>query len=132
MRLNPAQPSQSKVDISLSINFVTTTANKLTEELKGDQRLNAAKFTVAIFLSTKIVSIGEDTANFTCDFTLHGVTKPLSLNAHLIGINPMTKAETVGFEASATIKRSDFDMKTYFPLVGDDVRLIIADAFEMQ
>jgi polyisoprenoid-binding protein YceI len=46
------------------------------------------------------------------------------------GVNPLDKAYTVGLEATATIKRSEFGVKTYVPLVGDDVRLTIAGAFE--
>lgn len=134
LRLNPARLSESKIDISIPVNSVTTTANKLTEELKGDQWFNAAQFPAATFVSTKIVATGEGTADISGDFTLHGVTRPLLLSAHFIGagINPMTKTYTVGFEASATIKRSDFDVKTYLPLIGDEVKLNIAAAFEMK
>jgi polyisoprenoid-binding protein YceI len=46
------------------------------------------------------------------------------------GINPLDKKYTVGFEATGAIKRSDFGVKTYVPLVGDEVRLTIAGAFE--
>jgi polyisoprenoid-binding protein YceI len=46
------------------------------------------------------------------------------------GVNPIDKAYTVGFEATGTIKRSDFGVKTYLPAVGDEVQLSIAGAFE--
>jgi polyisoprenoid-binding protein YceI len=38
----------------------------------------------------------------------------------------------VGFEATTTIKRSEFGVSTYVPAVGDDVQLTIAGAFELQ
>ena len=47
-------------------------------------------------------------------------------------MNPLDKKYTVGFEAVGTIRRSQFGVKTYVPLVGDDVRLSIAGAFELQ
>ena len=58
----------------------------------------------------------------------------MTFNAHLIGsgVNPLDKAFTVGFEATGVIKRSDFGVTKYLPLVGDDVRLTIAGAFELQ
>ncbi len=68
------------------------------------------------------------------NLTLHGVTKPVVLEVHFIGagINPIDKAYTVGFEATATIKRSDFGVTTYVPAIGDEVQLNIAGAFEQQ
>jgi polyisoprenoid-binding protein YceI len=51
---------------------------------------------------------------------------------HLVGagVNPLSKVYTVGFEASGTIKRGDFAIKTDLPAVGDEVTLRIAGAFE--
>jgi polyisoprenoid-binding protein YceI len=56
------------------------------------------------------------------------------LHAHLqgAGVNPIDKAYTVGFEATATLKRTDFGVTLYAPAVGDEVQLTIAGAFELQ
>jgi len=71
-------------------------------------------------------------ATITGNLTLHGVTKPVVLHVRFIGagVNPIDKAYTVGFEATGTIKRSDFGVTTYLPAVGDEVQLSIAGAFE--
>ncbi|NNM57661.1 MAG: YceI family protein, partial [Acidocella sp.] len=45
------------------------------------------------------------------------------------GVNMLSKQYTVGFNATGHIKRSDFNQKTYIPLIGDDVTLIISAAF---
>ena len=86
------------------------------------------------FISTKITPTGKGTATITGNLTLHGVTKPLTLKARFFGtgVNPLDKADTTGFEATGTIKRGDFGIKTYLPLVGDDVQLTISGAFELQ
>ena len=42
----------------------------------------------------------------------------------------MSKAYTVGFEVSGKIKRSEFGVSKYVPVVGDDVTLIMSAAFE--
>ena len=111
---------------------VETTVPKLTEELKGDQWFDAAKFPTATFTSTSITPSGKDAATINGTLTLHGVTKPMVLAAHLNGggVNPLDKAYTVGFEATGTVKRSDFGVSAYVPMVSDDVRLTIAGAFE--
>jgi len=81
-----------------------------------------------------VVSSSNGEATITGNLTLHGVTKPVVLHAHFIGagVNPINKAYTVGFEATTTIKRSEFGVSTYVPAVGDDVQLTIEGAFELQ
>jgi polyisoprenoid-binding protein YceI len=132
LRLDPAQLSDSKLDLSLTVDSLITTVPILTQELKGDQWFDVAKFRTATFVSTKIVRTGDASARVTGDLTLHGVTKTEVFAVHLVGagVNPLSKAYTVGFEATGTIKRGDFGIKTDLPAVGDDVTLRIAGAFE--
>ena len=48
------------------------------------------------------------------------------------GTNPIDKNYTSGFEATGKLKRSDFGVKTYVPLIGDEVDIAISAAFEKQ
>jgi polyisoprenoid-binding protein YceI len=133
LQLDPAKLSAAKLEISIPVQSVTTTVQQLSDELKGDKWFDATKFPTATFTSTKVVP-NADGATVTGNFTLHGVTKPVVLNVRFIGagVNPIDKAYTVGFEATGTIKRSDFGVTTYVPVVGDEVQLTIAGAFEQQ
>jgi polyisoprenoid-binding protein YceI len=133
LQLDPAKLGTSKLDISIPVDSVTTTVSKLTDELKGDKWFDTAKFPKAAFVSTQVVPTAEG-ATVTGNLTLHGVTKPVVLHVRFIGagVNPIDKAYTVGFEATGTIKRSDFGVTTYLPAVGDEVQLSIAGAFEQQ
>lgn len=134
--LQPKNPSASKLSIKIPVASVTTTSDKLTGELKGDQWLDAGKFPEMTFVSTKVTPDGKDKdkAKVAGNLTLHGVTKPVILDVTLVGagVNPLNKKVTVGFEATGTVKRSEFGVKTYVPLIGDDLHLIIAGAFERQ
>jgi polyisoprenoid-binding protein YceI len=134
LEFDPNKLSIAKLDVSVPVQSVLTTVPPLTEQLKGDQWFDAAKFPNATFVSTKISKAGADTATITGDLTLHGVTKPVTLKARLVGsgTNPLDKSFTVGFEATGAIKRSDFGIKQYLPLLGDDVALTIAGAFVLQ
>ena len=134
LRLDPAKPTESTLEIAIATASVTTTVPALNEQLKGDQWFDTAHFPTATFTSTKIVWAGKQSATIVGDLTLHGVTKPVTLEAHLVGsgVNPLDKAFTAGFEATGAIKRSDFGIKTYLPLLGDDVHLTIAGAFELR
>ena len=133
LQLDPAKLGTSKLDISIPVDSVTTTVSMLTDELKGDKWFDTAKFPKAAFVSTQVVPTAEG-ATVTGNLTLHGITKPVVLHVRFIGagVNPIDKAYTVGFEATGTIKRSDFGVTTYLPVVGDEVQLSIAGAFEQQ
>lgn len=134
LTFDPAHPTASKLSVSIPVASVQTTSAKLTDELHGADWFDAARYPTATFVSTKVVPTGAGSAAVTGNFTLHGVTKPLTLQVRYVGagINPMDKAYTLGFQATGTLKRSDFGVKTYVPMVGDDVTLSIAGAFEKQ
>ncbi|MDN7356247.1 YceI family protein [Acetobacter senegalensis] len=134
LTFDPSHVSVAHLDVTLPVASVETTVPKLDEELKGPQWFDASQFPTATFKSTRVVQTGKDTADITGDLTLHGVTQPITLKAHLVGsgVNPLDKMFTVGFEASATLARSKFGVSQYVPLVGDDVTLTIAGAFELQ
>lgn len=134
LTLDSAHPAASKLTISVPVSSVQTTSDRLTEELKGADWLDAGKYPTATFVSTQVTPDGKGGASITGNFTLHGVTRPLTLQAHYVGsgVNPMDKAYTVGFQATGVIKRSEFGVKTYVPMVGDDVTLTLAGAFEKQ
>jgi polyisoprenoid-binding protein YceI len=130
--LDSTNPAASKLDVSVPTASVWTPSDKLTEELKGPQWLDAAKYPAMTFRSTSVTPTGATTADVAGELTLHGVTKPVVLKAKFnkAGPNPLTKAYTTGFEVSGVIKRSDFGVSTYVPMVGDDVDLTISAAFE--
>lgn len=132
LTLDPAHIDATKLDVTLPIASVQTTVGKLDGELKSADWFDAEKFPTAHFVSTRVTRAGSSMATITGDLTLHGVTKPVTFKARLIGsgVNPLDKKETVGFEGTAVISRSAFGVSRYVPLVGDQVTLHIAGAFE--
>jgi polyisoprenoid-binding protein YceI len=134
LTLDPKAPGKSAVEIRVPVASVSTTNAKLDGELKSDQWLDAAKFPEMVFKSDKVTLTGKDKADVEGQLTLHGVTKPLTLHVTFngAGVNVMDKHYTVGFDAKGRIKRSDFGVKTYVPLIGDEVELILSGAFEKQ
>lgn len=133
LRLDPGNLAATKLDVSIPVQSIQTTVPLLTDELKGDKWFDVTKFPQATFASTNVSVAGNGELTIAGNLTLHGVTKPIVLHAHLVGtgVNPIDKAYTVGFQASGTIKRSDFGVSLYAPAVGDDVELSIAGAFEL-
>ncbi|MXV35334.1 MULTISPECIES: YceI family protein [unclassified Saccharibacter] len=132
MILDPVEVKNTSLSIDIPLSSLLTTSAKLNDELKGKEWFDAEKFPTAHFSATKIVKTGKDSASVEGALTLHGVTKPEILKVRFIGAGTsmMSKKYTTGFEAQATIKRSDFGVKMFVPYVEDNVDLRIAGAFE--
>ena len=132
--LSTETPDASSLEVKVPTGTVSTTSDKLNEELKGDQWFDAQKYPEITFKSVKVTRTGPDTAQVTGNLTMHGVTKPVTLAVRFVGAgtNPLDKKYTVGFRATGTIRRSDFGVKTYVPLIGDEVELTLSGAFERQ
>jgi polyisoprenoid-binding protein YceI len=126
--------SASKLSVTVPAKTFSTSIAKLDGELTSADWFDAAKFPTITFTSTKVTPTGPDSATITGDLTLHGVTKPVTLTAHFVGAgaNPLSKKYTVGFDATGTVKRSDFGVTKYVPLIGDEVELSLHAAFEKQ
>ncbi len=131
LALDPAKPAAAALTITFPIAKVVTTSDALNKHLMSADFFDADKFPTATFTSTR-VTVSGTSATIMGNLTLKGVTKPVTLAAKFTGAgtNPMSKATTVGFEASATINRSDFGVNYAIPAVGDRVDLMITAAFE--
>jgi polyisoprenoid-binding protein YceI len=128
--LDPKNPAGNMVDVSFPTASVTTTNTVLDGELKDPSWMDAAKYPTISFKSTKVVFTGPGQADVTGDFTLHGVTKPVTLKVTFQGAGmDMGKKYEAGFNATTTLKRSDFGVSKYVPLVGDEVSVHLSVPF---
>jgi polyisoprenoid-binding protein YceI len=124
--LDEATPANSSVEVSFAIDGVNTGVPALDAHLKGADFFDAAKFPTATFKSTKVEPTSATTAKVTGDLTIHGITKPVTLDVTLNQKGPnMMKKLTAGFTAKGTINRSDFGISTYVPAVSDQIDLYI-------
>ncbi|HLZ66322.1 MAG TPA: YceI family protein [Aliidongia sp.] len=132
LNLDPKAPAKSTLEIHIPVASLSTSNTTVDGELKGDKWFDAAQFPEIVFKADKVAQTGKGTAKVTGNLTLHGVTKPVTLTVKFngAGVNVLDKKYTAGFEVSGKIKRSDFGVKTYVPLVGDDVDLLISAGFE--
>jgi len=120
-------PSKDSVNVEIKTDSVDTNAPARDKDIKGPDFFNAAQFPTATFKSTSVKKVDDKTYEVSGDFSLRGVTKPLTLNVQVIGSGPGPKGEfRMGWEATAELKRSDFEVKTFLPAVSDEVGLRIA------
>ncbi len=127
-RFDPADPTQSSVTVTIPVDSIDTGVAKLDAHLKTDEFFDVARYPTATFKSTRVERSGEHDLKVTGDLTLHGVTRPVVLDVvvNKIGQHPMAGRAAAGFDASATIRRSDFGISNYVPNVSDEIRLSIS------
>ena len=132
LHLDPSHVDQSTLDISIPVASVSTTNTKLDGELKSAAWFDASTFPNIHSVATKVTRSGPNSATIRGTLNFHGVSRPIQLAAHFngAGINPLDKNYTVGFDATTIIKRSDFGITTYLPMIGDETTLRISVAFE--
>ncbi|MEL7730889.1 YceI family protein [Citromicrobium bathyomarinum] len=139
LTMDPANPDAAKVDVTIPITSVSVVSEGLRDHLLrpgkdgGDPDFFGAEPEAARFVSTN-VDVEGTKATITGNLTMNGVTKPVTIDARFTGAgtNPMSKAETVGFEGTTIIMRSDFGVDYAVPMVSDEVKLMISAAFEKQ
>lgn len=117
----------SSVEVTLPLSGLNAFSQKFNEHLASADFFEVAKFPAATFKSTKVEAAGENKLKVTGDLTIKGITKPVVLDVTLnkTGQHPMMKVPAVGFDATATLKRSDFGLGYAVPAVSDEVSLRI-------
>ncbi|HEY1137746.1 MAG TPA: YceI family protein [Xanthomonadaceae bacterium] len=124
---DPAKVGDSKVEVTIPLSGLNSHVQSFDEHLLSDDFFDAAKFPNITFKSTSVKSAGKDKLTVVGDLTIKGITKPVTLSVTInkLGVQPMAKREAAGFEATTTIKRSDFGVGKYAPNVSDEVKLSI-------
>jgi polyisoprenoid-binding protein YceI len=136
--LDKADLTKSSISVSLPLESLDTRVAKLDEALKSPDFFDAAKYPTITFTSTKVEETGENSLKITGDLTIHGVTRPVTLDAKVnkIGIFEIPgviKAQAAGFDATTVIRRSDFGVTKYVPAVSDEIPVrITLDAKQAQ
>jgi polyisoprenoid-binding protein YceI len=125
--LDTADLTQSNVSVTIPVASISTGVEKLDQHLLGADFFNAEQFPTATFKSTGVTAAGEGKLAVVGDLTIHGVTRPvvMDVTVNKIGEHPMAKVPAAGFDARFAIKRSDFGLGAYVPVVGDEVTLYI-------
>ncbi|MCL1499740.1 YceI family protein [Xanthomonas nasturtii] len=122
-----ADVTKSTVQVTLPLSGLNSFTAKFDEHLKSGDFFDAAKFPTATFKSTKVEAAGSNKLTVTGDLTIKDQTKPVVLDVTLNGAgeHPMKKVPAAGFDATTTIKRSDFGVGQYAPNVSDEVKIRI-------
>lgn len=125
---------KASLDLSVETVSVTTGDNERggrprtrDEHLRSADFFNAAEFPRMTYKATEVKFSGDNPSELEGQLTLLGVSKPLTLRVDrfVCKVHPIYKKPACGGNASGTLKRSDYGMKTFVPLIGDEIRITI-------
>lgn len=116
------------VDITVDMESIDTGFELFDEHIQGEDFLDTGKFPTATFKSTNVVFEGDKPVSIDGDLTIKGITKPvtLTITSFVNMPHPMLNKDAIGANATAVIKRTEFNAGKFAPGVGDEVTLDIA------
>lgn len=122
-------PKAQQLDLSISVDTASVSSGVpiLDALLKGSAMLDATAQPQAFFVARNARFEGEVPREIRGEFTLRGVSQPLTLRAlrwHC-GLNPLFRRTVCGGDFEAEIVRSGFGITHSLPFVADSVRLVI-------
>jgi polyisoprenoid-binding protein YceI len=129
--VDPDAVEQATVTATVQTNSIDTAMPKRDDDLKSADFFDVAKFPEITFKSKSVKQTGKDAADILGDFTMHGVTKELTLHAQFLGKGKGMKGEISGWHLTTEpIKRSDYGITWNKAIegtqvVGDDVEITI-------
>jgi polyisoprenoid-binding protein YceI len=119
------------VTAEIATDSVDTRNAQRDAHLKSAEYFDTENYPTATFASTAVRQSGDKYV-LDGDFTLKGITKPVTLDLEFNGTNPgMGHGEVAGFTASVVLNRKDFGIDIDMPLesggavVGDKVAITL-------
>jgi polyisoprenoid-binding protein YceI len=121
----------SRITVTVQTRSLDTAFPARDEDVRGEAFLDVTRYPEMRFESTKVTLGGHGALRIDGSLTLRGITRPLTLQAHLNkeGPNAFDHRPTLGFSAMGSIRRSDFGMSKFLPLIGDIVSITIEVEF---
>ena len=129
--LDDATPANSKVNATIKVSSITTGVEERDTHLKGPEFFDAAKYPLITFVSGDVRRSTATSYSVTGNLTMHGVTKPVTLD--VTASPPFNHAGGIrrGIEATTSVNRRDFGLVWDFPgegtgvVVGDNIKITI-------
>jgi polyisoprenoid-binding protein YceI len=127
IKYDPVHAEKTSAEIAIQVSSLDTDNEKRDGHLRSADFFNAEEFATITFKSTK-AKVKDDVIHLTGDFTMHGVTKSITLPVEILGMgaHPFNKKLQAGFATHGTILRSDYGVNTWTDVagvLGDEVRI---------
>ncbi len=118
----------TSLTLTVDANSVDTNSKQRDEHLRNPDFFNTKEFPEITFKSTGVKMLEDKKYEVAGELTLHGQTKPVTVTLTQTGAGKnMQGKDTVGYETTFTIKRSEYGMSGYIDKgIGDDVTLMVS------
>lgn len=125
--LDAKDAAKASVDLTIKMESVDTANADRDKHLRGPDFFNVKQFPTSVF-KTKSAKAGANGAiELIGEFTLHGVTKPMTVILEKTGEGPSPfKDYRAGLEGTLKIKRSDFEINYMPDGLGDEVTITVS------
>lgn len=116
------------VDLTIDVSSIDMGIDRWDAIMRSDDYFDVEKYPTMTFRSTKLLFDDDRVVGAEGDFTLLGVTRPLSVtfSGFKCAVNPYNKKHICGGMASGTLMRSDFGMKKSIPSIADEVHFEVS------
>jgi len=130
IRFDEENITNSSVEATIKVATIATGVDQRDNHLRSSDFFLAEQYPTISFKSKRVEPKGEGEYEIIGDLTIRGVTREVTLNTTYVrrNVNPCG-AEAVGFSATTTINRKDFDLnwnvalETGGVLVGDKIKI---------
>lgn len=124
---DPEDLSASSVEVTLPLSGMDGFSADFNQHLRSADLFEAERYPTITFRSTSVEAAGEGRMKVTGELTVKDTTRTVVLDARLnrAAEHPMLKRPAIGFDATATIRRSEFGIAYAVPAVSDEVELRI-------
>lgn len=125
LEFDPEDIASAKLEAIVDMTSLDINDRELGKDLMGRKWLRTESYPQAIFKTISVMPVADNSFEFIGELDWRGVRKPISLQVIFHGgaNNILTGKYTLGFTATGSFKRSDFGMKSYIPLVGDQITI---------
>ncbi len=122
-----AKPESSKVEVEIKIDSIDSGIEKRDAHLRSPDFFDAKQFSTATFKSKGVKKTKDGHFDVTGDFTLRGVTKPVTIDVESVGsVKDERAGEIAGFHGTFTLKRSEFGVSYGPTALGEDILVIVS------
>ena len=130
IHVDRAKPEASSVEFTIKTASVNTDSENRDKDLRGAGFFETDKYPTITFKSSKIVPKGKDVYDVTGTLTMHGVSKPITLQVTHLGFakDPWGN-EKAGFEVTTTLNRKDYGITWH--KVMDNGGLVVSDEVKL-
>lgn len=107
--------SDAQFELTVDVASIDTAVKQRDDHLRSPDFFEVDKFPGMTFRSDTIRPAGKNRYQLSGDLTIHGVTKPITAELWHRGTTTNQGKVTAGFQLTATLKRSDFNVGPKFP-----------------